>query len=261
VKLKVKIWLLLSALLSVVLAVDLIVSYRNLKAETRAEIEYDARTIYGFMMATRRIYQQQFIASELPVNDATIGFLPAHSFLRISRDFANWNRNGIIFNNVSDRPRNPANLADRFETEAIDWFAAHPKDTERMREIVTDQGIGYLLFTAPIRIEPLCLKCHGTPEAAPPGIRDRYTSAYGYKLGDMRVVVSIRIPTAKFEARVLRLWSGQLVKSLVGYASIFLALGLILDRLVIRRLTHFRSSAQRIAAGEIGRASCRERVS
>jgi hypothetical protein len=61
------------------------------------------------MMATRRVYQQQFIDSGLPVNDHTVGFLPAHSFSRIAKDFANWNDNGILFNNVSDRPRNAGN--------------------------------------------------------------------------------------------------------------------------------------------------------
>jgi diguanylate cyclase (GGDEF)-like protein/PAS domain S-box-containing protein len=252
VKLKPKIWLLLGALLSVVLAVDLTFSYQKLKAETRAETEYDARTIYGFMMATRRIYQQQFIASGLPVNEKTLGFLPAHSFSRISHDFSNWNRSGIIFNNVTDQPRNPGNQADRFELEAMRWFGANPKATERMRDIVTDRGVGYMLYTAPIRIEPFCLKCHGDRAAAPPSIRDRYTSAYGYKVGDMRGVVSIRIPTAKFQERLFRLWSGQLLKSLVGYAALLLALGFILDRLVTRRLSRLQDGAQRIAAGEYG---------
>jgi diguanylate cyclase (GGDEF)-like protein/PAS domain S-box-containing protein len=250
VKLKVKIWLLLGALLGVVLSLDLTASYHKLKQESRAELEYDAKTIYGFMMATRRIYQQQFVASGLPVNDSTIGFLPAHSFLRISRDFANWNKNGIVFNNVSDRPRNPANLADRFETEAIHWFAGNPQATERMGEIVDDQGVGYLLFTAPIRIEPFCLKCHGEPDAAPIDIRRRYTGAYGYQVGDMRGVVSIRLPTKTFEDRVLRLWSSQFLKNLIGYGTLFLALGLLLDRLVTRRLTRFRDGAQRMAAGD-----------
>jgi diguanylate cyclase (GGDEF)-like protein/PAS domain S-box-containing protein len=251
-KLKVKIWLMLGALLGVVLAIDLVFSYQNLKNETRVELEHDAKTIYGFMMATRRIYQHQFVASGLPVNDSTIGFLPAHSFSRISRDFANWNQSGIVFNAVSDRPRNPGNQADRFELEAIEWFRADPRATERMRDIVTDQGVGYLLFTAPIRIEPFCLKCHGDREAAPPSIRDRYAEAYGYKVGEMRGVISIRIPTARFKERVLRLWSGQLAKSLVGYATIFLALGLILDRLVIRRLSRLREGAQQIADGKYG---------
>jgi diguanylate cyclase (GGDEF)-like protein/PAS domain S-box-containing protein len=249
-RLKLKIWLLLAALLSVVLAVDLTVSYKKLRAETRSELEYDAKSIYGFMMATRRIYQQQFVASGLEVNDNTIGFLPAHSFLRISRDFANWNKNGIIFNNVSDRPRNPANRADRFETEAIRWFAINADAKELMREIVTDDGVGYLLFTAPIRVEAYCLRCHGEQQSAPVGIRERYDEAYGYHVGDMRGVVSIRLPTKLFDERVMRIWTSQLIKNLIGYAIIFIALGYILDRLVMQRLARLQASAQRIADGD-----------
>jgi len=251
-KLKLKIWLLLGMVLSIVLAVDLTVSYQKLKRETRSEIEYDAKTVFGFMMATRRVYQQQFIASGLPVNEKTIGFLPAHSFSRISKDFANWNKSGIIFNNVSDVPRNPGNQADRFELAAMAWFRANPKATQKLDAIVADNGVGYQLFTAPIRIEPFCLKCHGDREAAPPSIRERYATAYGYKVGELRGVVSIRIPTAKFEERVWRLWSGQLVKSLIGYAATFLALGLILDRLVLRRLARLREGAGKIADGHYG---------
>ncbi|HRH81209.1 MAG TPA: EAL domain-containing protein [Thiobacillaceae bacterium] len=251
-KLKHKIWLLLGILLSLVLAIDLTVSYRKLEAETLAELEYDAKSIYGFMMATRRVYQEQFVASGLPVNDRTIGFLPAHSFSRISRDFANWNKSGIIFNNVSDRPRNPANRADRFELEDMAWYRDHPGARERLREIVSDRGVGYMLFTAPIRIEPFCLKCHGTREAAPPSIRERYAEAYGYRVGELRGVVSIRMPTAKFQERVVRIWSGQLLKSLAAFAVVFVALGLILDRLVLRRLNRLREGAQSIAAGDYG---------
>lgn len=248
-KLKTKIWLLLGALMSVVLAIDLSLSYKRLGGMLRKEAEYEARILYGFMMATRRVYQQQFIDSGLSANDKTIGFLPAHSISRISRDFANWNRSGIIFNNVSDVPRNPGNQADRFELEDMNWFRADPKATERMRNIVTDQGIGYLLYTAPIRIEPYCLQCHGKREDAPPGIRDKYATGYGYKVGDLRGVASIRVPTAAFDDRHFKLWSGRLMQSLTGYIILFLALGFILDRLVTRRLTRLEQGAQQIATG------------
>ncbi len=251
-KLKHKIWLLLGALIGVVLAIDLVFSYRQLRAETRAELEYDAKAIYGFMMATRRVYQKQFLASGLPVNDDTIGFLPAHSFSRISREFANWNSSGIVFNNVTDKPRNPSNQADRFELEDMDWFRANPGATERLRDIVTADGVGYLQFTAPIRIEPYCLTCHGRREDAPPSIRERYDTAYDYQVGDMRGVVSIRMPTAKFDERLLRLWSVQVGKSLIGYALLFLVLGLILDRLVLRRVSRLREGVGRITDGDYG---------
>ena len=249
-KLKFKIWLLLGALMGVVLVVDLTFGYQKLKALTRAETEYDAKSIYGFMMATRQIYIEQFLASGLPVTKRNLGFLPAHSLSRISRAFARWNKNGIIFNNVSDRARNPDNQADRYELEAINWFRANPKETELMRDIVDDKGVGYLLYTAPILIEPYCLTCHGRPEDAPPSVRENYADGYGYKVGDLRGVISIRIPQAKFQERLLVLWRQQILNSLFGYVAIFLALGLIIDRLVTRRLIRLREGAQRIASGE-----------
>ena len=249
-KLKTKIWLLLGLLTGALLTVDLTFTYEKLSAEIRNATEYEARTVYGFMMATRRIYQQQFIDSELPVNRKTIGFLPAHSFSRIAKDFANWNQSGILFNNVSDVPRNPGNQADRFELEDMAWFRSQPEATERLRNIVSAQGVSYLLYTAPILIERSCLRCHGERDAAPTSIRDEYATAYGYKEGDLRGLVSIKVPTATFDARLLRVWSGQLVKSLIGYALLFLALGYFLDRLVTRRLARLQTTANRIATGQ-----------
>jgi len=251
-KLKTKIWLLLGALMSVVLVIDLNISYQKLTADLRRETEAEARTIYGYMMATRRVYQQQFVASGLPVNEKTVGFLPAHSFSRISRDFANWNQSGILFNNVSDQPRNPNNRADRFEMEDIALYRANPKLRDRTRNIADAQGVSYLLYTAPIWIEPYCLQCHGTRESAPKSIRDRYTSAYGYQVGDLRGVVSIKMPTLRLDTRRNELWGGQLLKSLASYAILFLALGFLFDRLVTRRLARLQAGAEQLAAGDYG---------
>jgi hypothetical protein len=245
-----KTWLALAVILGILAVIDLAVSYRQMAAASRNELTYDARAIYGFMMATRRIYQEQFIASGLPVNDDTIGFLPAHSFLRIGQDFANWNDSGIVFNNVSDRPRNPANRADRFEQEAIDWFRDNPEANERFTEIQTAEGVSSLLYTAPIHIEKLCLKCHGKREKAPQSIKDRYSQAYDYRMGDIRGVVSIRIPTTTVDARVAKIWSGLLIQRLFQYLVAFLAIGLILDRLVVRRLSLLRGAAERLAGGD-----------
>ncbi len=251
-RLKTKIWLLLGALMGVVLLIDLGIGYRKLAHELRKETEADARAIYGYMMATRRVYQQVFVASGLPVNDHTVGFLPAHSLSRISKDFANWNNSGIIFNNVSDQPRNPNNRADRFELEDHDWYRANPQFKERMRDIVDDKGVGYLLYTAPIWVEPFCLKCHGDRADAPVSIREKYGNAYGYKLGDLRGVVSIKIPTLRLEHRRNEIWGGQLLKSLISYAILFLALGFLLDRLVTRRLARLRDGAEQLASGDYG---------
>ncbi len=248
--LKRKIWLLLGALMGLLLVIDLTYSARKLNQSLQAEALNDARTVHALMMAIRRIYQQQFVASGLPVNEHTVGFLPAHSLSRISKDFAHWNDSGILFNNVSDFPRNSSNRADRFELEDMAYYRSHPAAKDRARPIVDEQGVGYLLFTAPIRIEPYCLKCHGAREDAPAGIRDNYVGAYGYKVGDLRGVASIKMPTRQLDQRRHEIWVAQLLKSLVSYGILFFALGHLLDRLVTRRLARLQQGAEQLTAGD-----------
>ena len=77
-----------------------------------AEARATAEDIRAVLMATRRVYQRQFLTHNIELNDDTLGFIPAHAMSRISLDFANWSDSGIRFSNVSDRPRNPANQAD-----------------------------------------------------------------------------------------------------------------------------------------------------
>lgn len=249
-KLRNKIWLWLGVLTAVLLFIDLGMSYRKYSAELRSEAESDARAIFGYMMATRRVYQKQFIASGLELNEKTVGFLPAHSFSRIAREFGSFNDSGILFNNVSDLPRNPGNRADRFELEDMAWYRQYPQKKERARNIVDDQGRGYLLYTAPIWVESYCLLCHGERAAAPESIRNHYEQAYGYKVGDLRGLASIKIPTQRLDRKLLTVWGAQIVKSLVAYGLLFLVLGLLLDRLVVRRLARMQAGAERLADGD-----------
>ncbi|HXE37526.1 MAG TPA: response regulator, partial [Azonexus sp.] len=162
----------------------------------------------------------------------------------------NWNDSGISFNNVSDRPRNPDNQADRFELDAMAWFRANSKEEERFQAIQDDKGIGWMHFTAPIWIEPYCLKCHGDELDAPGSIRQTYPDAYGYKLGDLRGVMSIKLPLARFDEMRWERWFNRLVWSLFSYTLIFLALGLLMDRLVLRRMAKIRAGTRQLAAGD-----------
>ena len=131
-KLRTRMWMILGVTLIVILGVDLAVAWRRIQADQRSELEIDVHTIRGILMATRRVYHQQFIDSGLPVTERTIGFLPAHAMGRISADYKEWNDNGYRFNNVSDRPSNPANRADPFEVAAMDFYRANPTAKERM---------------------------------------------------------------------------------------------------------------------------------
>ncbi len=249
-KLRLKIWGVLGVVLLVVLAIDLTISWQEIRAEQRVEQELDVHAMRALLMATRRVYHHQFIASGLPVNDSTVGFLPAHSMSRISADYANWTNNGYRFNNVSDRPRNPANQADRFELVAIDYFRANPDSKDRMETILDDEGRGWFHYTAPIWVETYCLMCHGEKKDAPPSIQRRYSESYGYKLGDLRGVMSIKLPLDRFDAAFWQRWTARLWRNLAAYFAIFLVVGLMVDRMVLRRLVALRTGALRLSLGE-----------
>jgi signal transduction histidine kinase/ActR/RegA family two-component response regulator len=243
-------WLVLGVVLSTMLVLDISAAWRTINKDQRSEQEVDIGALRAFMMATRRVYHQQFLASGLPVNEETVGFLPAHAMSRISADYKNWTDNGYYFNNVSDRPRNPDNRADRFELAAIDYFRANPKLEQRMESIQDDAGKRWFHFTAPIWIESYCLQCHGEKENAPESIRKKYGESYGYKLGDLRGVMSIKLPLERYEAKLYERFFGRLSRDLIALAVIFIILGLFMDRYVLRRLELLRASTQRLSSGE-----------
>jgi signal transduction histidine kinase/HPt (histidine-containing phosphotransfer) domain-containing protein/ActR/RegA family two-component response regulator len=252
VKLRAKLWLVLAAVLAVVLAIDQTLTWRKIAEDQIIEQREDIHAIRALLMAVRRVYHQQFLASELPVSDKTIGFLPAHAMSRISADYKNWTDNGYVFNNVSDRPRNPANMADSVEKAAMEYFRANPEVSERIETIRDDGGRRWVHYTAPMWIEGYCLRCHGAEEDAPESVRHGYSAAYGYQQGDLRGLMSIRLPLERYENGLWERWNNRLVRNLAAYIVIFFVLAVFMDRFVLQRLRSVHEGARRIGAGEIG---------
>ncbi len=249
-KLQTKIWAVTGAIMAVTLATHLTINYRDYEDFVQDEVLQDARNLRAVLMATRRVYHKQFLDSGLPVTDSTVGFLPAHSMSRISRDFPNWSQSGYLFNNVSDRPRNPANLADANELDAMAWFRLNPKAKERLAQITDSRGKPYFHFTAPIWIEPYCLGCHGDPKDAPSSIQANYKDSYGYELGQLRGVMSIKIPLEEVRKRTFGLWQQSLGQIVAGYGVLFLVLAMLLSRLIVRRIARLERAADKIAQGD-----------
>jgi PAS domain S-box-containing protein len=244
-----KVWVLTSLIILMISGVDVWTGYYTTENDIREELSRDAKNIRGMLMATRRVYHRQFMASGLPVNDQTVGFLPAHSLSRISKDFPNWSNSGLRFNNVSDHPRNPDNRADQFELEAMAYFRANPKAEERLVEISDEQGRDYYHFTAPIWIEEYCLTCHGERSKAPPSIAANYAESYGYEIGDLRGVMSIKLPAGPLRQNALNDWTHRFAYRLTGYIALLFALGIFMNRVVIRRLSRLEQSVEALATG------------
>ena len=248
--LQAKIWLGAGAIVAVIMTADVYIGYRSIEAEVRTQLDRDARIVRAVLMATRRVYHKQFLASKLPVTEATVGFLPAHALSQIAADFPEWINSGLRFNNVSDRPRNPANQADVHELAAMEWFRANPKAPDRIAEISTPDGDVYH-FTAPIWMEPYCLGCHGERQSAPPSIQGIYGNAYDYHLGEVRGVMSIKLPMDELRTNARHIWMQRFGLRAGGYAALLILVGLLMRQLVVGRLAHLRSVTRKIETGDL----------
>ena len=148
-------------------------------------------------------------------------------------EYKEWNDNGYRFNNVSDRPRNPANRADPFEVAAMDFYRANPTAKERMQPIAEDNGKRWFHYTSPIWVEGYCLRCHGAEADAPESIRKTYPGvSYGYQEGDLRGVMSIKLPMERYDAQVAERLQSRLMRDGLLLLFSFLALGYFMDRFV-----------------------------
>jgi len=232
---------------------DVFLSYRDAREQALNSLLSQADNTRAMMMATRRVYQKQFIESGIPLTEKTVGFLPAHSFSRISKDFSNWTKSGLTFNNVSDRPRNPDNMADPLELEIMGFFRDNPSEKVVFRPFEAENGDPYYIYARPIWIETFCLKCHGEREKAPPTIRNSYSTSFGYKLGDLRGLISIKLPAQKVMDDIMSGFTRWVGLSLFGFSATFLLIVFMVRRYVRTPLEHLAGGMDEIAAGKYDR--------
>ena len=86
-------------------------------------------------------------------------------------------------------------MVDRYELEAMKFFQKNRDKKEFIKKFDD-----FYQYAHPLYITKTCLKCHGKKEKAPPFIQKRYLGAYDYHLGDLRGIVSIKIPRKGVES-------------------------------------------------------------
>lgn len=208
-----------------------------------------ANNLKNYFISMRNIYHHQFLKSGLDVNNTTIGFLPANASTFISDKFAELSGDGTAIRNVTDRARNEKNKADKFELEAIEYFKKTPDKTMLMRKI-EQNGREIFNFTSPLVIEPYCISCHGKKEETLPSIQKMYDNAYDYKVGDIRGVTSIKIPSEELTNESMQSFYGIVIFGLI--TTLFL---LIIIYYVIRELTIKDVEQKKVLENEIDKLS------
>ena len=174
-----------------VILLRIIYSYYGTKSQEHEFAQQEAKALGAYAMQHRNYYQKLFINKTLPLNEKTLVALPAFSSRPISKAFSQDNPFNITIQTVSDRARNPKNSADRDELKAIKYFNSHVDAIEYF----SDENPQFYQYAKVLRIEQKCLACHGKKENAPLFIQNRYENSYNYKLGELRGILSIKVPT------------------------------------------------------------------
>ena len=213
----------IALLIFVVVGYVIYEQYRNME-ETRTQLLMnEGRSLSNFTEAFRTTYQNAFTEHHIPVDDQTIHLLPVMTIDEISERFSRNAHGDVQVRTVSDRPRNPKNMANPFEKKMMDYFRQHTGETYKV--VKNDQGYFYL---RPLIITQRCLKCHGRREDAPPSIRERYHQAYGYKLGEIRGLASVRISRRNaMDTLVAKFKDGALTTALLFVLLLFAIYALI----------------------------------
>ncbi len=177
----------------VMLLFRIVYSYTDTVKQMNEFAYKEAQVLEAYAMAHRDYYQKLYFDKTIPLNSNTLKGLPAYSSYHINQKFSKANPFNIGLRTVSDRARNPKNKADEDEMQAIEYFKEHPQK----KEYFSQDDPNYYQYAAAMKIQNRCLKCHASKENAPQFIRNRYDKAYGYKLGELRGILSIKIPKKK----------------------------------------------------------------
>ena len=112
---------------------------------------------------------------------------------------------GVTVRRISNQVRNPRNRPDPIDSEAISALMQVDSDPEARNEPMVHFTDDWARYYEPIRIQPICLICHGDPASFSPelaaSLKERYPQdeATGYQLGDLRGVIRVEIPRTLLE--------------------------------------------------------------
>ncbi len=154
---------------------------------------------------------------------------------------------GTTFRVTSDNFRRSENKPDPFEQRSIELF----QENKSLSQFESFVGNDYR-YAQPIKIVQSCLKCHGKPEDAPKELRLKYgdEKAFGYKVGEVRGVISVTIPDVDFFSIMNPLEWGIIAFSVLAIAGIMLLNFIWFRRMVSHPLNILTEATKEIAKGE-----------
>ena len=229
-------------------------SYNDTQKQMQEFAQKEAQVLKAHALAHRYYYQDLYFNKTIPLNEETLKGLPAYSSHFINETFSKDNPFNISLQTVSDRARDPKNQADRSELKAIEYFKEHPKE----QEYFTSDNPEYYQYAKALKIEQRCLKCHADKEEAPLFIQKKYDKAYGYKLGELRGILSIKIPKDKLNDYFLQHFTYSVIYDTIAFIVLFIIIYIIAQK--SKEINSFLREAVRLQTKKLKDSLISERL-
>ena len=215
---------------TIIISIHTYYSYVTMNSEQERFALAESKILNDYMLIHRNYYIDLYANKSIKLNPESLAGLPAYSARPIANRFSDANDYGIQIRLASDRPRNPYNMADKEEMKVIDFFNKNKNEKEYFK-LIKDQNDPFFQYGHVLRIKQSCLVCHSTKERAPKFISEQYDNAYGYKLGEVRGLISIRIPKKHTTNYVETMFKDQIKFNIFIFVSLFIiAIVVILNR-------------------------------
>jgi protein-histidine pros-kinase len=154
---------------------------------------------------------------------------------------------------ASDNPLNPENRARYIERDLLNMFRGNRNLTVWQQEGEI-QGKPYLVAASPkVSDNKGCLRCHSTPDAAPPDVREKYGkfSGYNYKLDEVVGVSLVGVPLGDVEQLVIERTAALLGVLTVLFGVLFVVINLLVRRLILRPIAEISARAREVSEGKL----------
>jgi protein-histidine pros-kinase len=158
-------------------------------------------------------------------------------------------------------PTNPRDRAADWEADVVNGFRAAPQTPEAIGVRETTAGPS-LYLARPIQIRnPACLDCHNTAAQAPKTQIDLYggNNGFGWKLNEVIGAQIVSVPMTVPIERANRTLRTFLLSLAAVFVATMLLLNLMLQTIVIRRITRLARIADEVSLGNLEAGEFRSR--
>ena len=181
--------------------------------------------------------------------------IPAYSAREIFENLRSRSQyNDFFYKEATLNPTNPRDKADRFETTIVEQFREQP-ELKQLTGFRRDIASGDLFYIArPLAVtKETCLRCHSTPDLAPPSQIATYgnENGFGWQMNEIVGSQIISVPADRvFQAA----WRLKIIA--ISITGVFLLLAIILINIFLKLtitdpLTKMATLSKKISTGDM----------